>query len=90
MNPLAVSTLAEGMMQDAWNYFSGTKDSAAAEKVAVFNNTDIRRLSEVGLWLYSIMYNSTRTTVEWEFLSVLCNIVHSDICPLEYIDPPHM
>ena len=48
MTPLAVSTLAEGMMQDAWNYFSGTKDSAPAEKVAVFNNTDIRRLSEVG------------------------------------------
>lgn len=48
MTPLAVSTLAEGMMQDAWNHFSGAKDTAARDKVAIFVNNDIRRLSEVG------------------------------------------
>ena len=81
MNPLAVSTLAEGMMQDAYNYFSGDKDSASAEKVAVFNNTDIRRLSEVGLWLYAVLCiqlneNCCRMGI---FVILLCKVVHSYI-----------
>ena len=47
MTPLPVSTLAEGMMQDAWNYLSSGGSSAPADKVAIFGNNDIRRLSEV-------------------------------------------
>ena len=44
MTSLPVSTLAEGMMQDAWDYFSSKNRS---DSVGTFNNADIRRLSEV-------------------------------------------
>ena len=44
---LPVATLAEGMMQDAWNYFSSGGSSAPVDKVTIFGNNDIRRLSEV-------------------------------------------
>ena len=44
MSSIPVSTLAESMMQDAWDYFSTKKSS---DKVVILNNADIRRLSEV-------------------------------------------
>lgn len=47
VTPLSVATLAESMMQDAWNVFSSEGSSAPADKVAIFGNTDIRRLSKV-------------------------------------------
>ena len=53
---LSVATLAEGMMQDAWNYYSS---KGATEKVAVFDNNDIRRLSEVSRYgWYGSLYTS--------------------------------
>ena len=46
---MPVATLAEGMMQDAWNYFSSEKRSASDKNVAIFANNDIYRLSQVCL-----------------------------------------
>ena len=42
-----MATLAEAIMQDAWNYFSSGGSSAPADKVAIFGIDDIYRLSEV-------------------------------------------
>ena len=43
MDSLSVATLADGMMTDAWNYFSSKQDST--ENVAMFiGNRDIRGL----------------------------------------------
>ena len=56
---LSVATLAEGMMQDAWNYYSSKGGSTATKKVAVFDNNDIRRLSEVSRYgWYGSLYTS--------------------------------
>ena len=55
--PLSVATLAEGMMQDAWNYFSSGGSSAPADKVAIIGNNDIRRLSEVS---YNVWFSETK------------------------------
>jgi hypothetical protein len=46
---MPVATLAEGMMQDAWNYFSS--GGSSADKVIVLGNSDIRRLSEVSCYI---------------------------------------
>ena len=35
ITPLSVATLAEGMMQDAWNYFSSGESSTTQDKVAM-------------------------------------------------------
>ena len=47
--PLSVATMAEVMMQDAWNYFSSGGSSAPADKVTIFEKDDIHRLGEVSL-----------------------------------------
>ena len=45
--PLSVATMAEVMVQDAWNYFSSGGSSAPADKVTIFEKDDIHQLGEV-------------------------------------------
>ena len=53
LGSLPVSTLAQGMLQDALKYHSSkTDDSAAASNdVPVYNNAAIRRLAEVRMYV---------------------------------------
>lgn len=44
---LSVATMAEVMMQDAWNHFSSGGSLAPADKVAIFEKNHIRQLGEV-------------------------------------------
>ena len=53
--PLSVATMAEVMMQDAWNYFSSGGSSAPADKVTIFEKDDIHRLGEVRLTSLVVM-----------------------------------